>query len=638
MERVYKEDSTKHIDAREFTRKRPGTYCGSTEYSTQLMRELFANALDEHNIGHGNIITITIDTKNNIYTCEDEGQGFIPNAPRPNGETMLSECFSVINTSGKYDDTDDSIYGGSALGLNGIGMKLVCYLSKTSTISSSDGSGIKETLVYKDGLFESRSIDKCDKSFRGTIVSYQPDPLFFQHTEANLTELRSLFDEISALCPKLTIVLQVDGGKETFHKENGIQDLIDTKVKDKEIIPKRFSVRNENGNDLIDICITYTSNYSEDITSYVNYGLTESGVHLTALRTNLTRAINKYANENGLLKKGTDNLTGQELSEGLVIVFNIKAKKVAYDSQSKVRVVDIDKTLINEVISKDFVSWMEKNPKSVKIIVDKALEARKAKAAAKKARDAARGAEKKKEKAVKFDKKLSDCYSKDRLKCEIYITEGDSASGNIKMARNNEFQAVLPVRGKILNCQKATLEQIQKTAEIMAMINAFGLRIDPKTMKVTYDKEDLRYGKIIIMSDADVDGSHIKNLFYTFIWNFCPELIKDGYIYAGVPPLYKITIGKEYKYLKNDEALEEFKKKNIGKKYLVNRMKGLGEMSPEETEETLTDPNNRIIKQISVEDAKSADILFEQLMGAGVAARKQYIKEHSAEGGQYNAE
>ena len=205
------------------------------------------------------------------------------------------------------------------------------------------------------------------------------------------------------------------------------------------------------------------------------------------------------------------------------------------------------------------------------------------------------------------------------------------------MARSNEFQAVLPVRGKILNCQKATLTQIQKNAEIMSMISAFGLRIDPKTMKVTYDKEDLRYGKIIIMSDADVDGAHIKNLFYTFIWNFCPDLIKDGYIYAGVPPLYKITIGKEYKYLKNDEELEEFRKKNVGKKYLVGRMKGLGEMSVEETEETLTDPNNRIIKQITVEDAKAADVLFEQLMGTGVTARKSYIKEHSKEA-QYNAE
>ena len=213
----------------------------------------------------------------------------------------------------------------------------------------------------------------------------------------------------------------------------------------------------------------------------------------------------------------------------------------------------------------------------------------------------------------------------------------DSASGNLKMARSNEFQAVMPVRGKILNTQKATLAQIQKNAEIMTMIEAFGLRIDPKTMKVTYDKEDLRYGKIIIMSDADVDGAHIKNLFYTFIWNFCPDLIKDGYVYAGVPPLYKITIGKEYKYLKNDEELEAFKKANEGKKYIVGRMKGLGEMSVSETEETLTDPASRIIKQITVEDAKATSVLFEQLMGTGSTARKAYIKEHSQEA-TYNQE
>ena len=213
----------------------------------------------------------------------------------------------------------------------------------------------------------------------------------------------------------------------------------------------------------------------------------------------------------------------------------------------------------------------------------------------------------------------------------------DSASGNLKMARNNEFQAVLPVRGKILNTQKAPLEKIQKNAEIMTMIEAFGLTIDYKNMKVTYNPEDLRYGKIIIMSDADVDGAHIKNLFYTFIWNFCPDLIKDGYVYAGVPPLYKITIGKEYKYLKNDEELEAFKKANAGKKYIVGRMKGLGEMSVEETEETLTNPDQRIIKQITAEDPTETSVLFEQLMGTGITARKAYIKEHSKEA-VYNAE
>ena len=205
------------------------------------------------------------------------------------------------------------------------------------------------------------------------------------------------------------------------------------------------------------------------------------------------------------------------------------------------------------------------------------------------------------------------------------------------MARNNEFQAVMPVRGKILNTQKATLAQIQKNAEIMTMIEAFGLRIDPKSMKVTFDESDLRYGKFIIMSDADVDGAHIKNLFYTFIWNFCPDLIRKGYVYAGVPPLYKITIGKEYRYLKNDAELEEFRQKNIGKKYQVSRMKGLGEMSVDETEETLTDPDNRIIKQITVEDENATSILFEQLMGTGVTARKIYIKDHSEEA-TYNAE
>ena len=216
----------------------------------------------------------------------------------------------------------------------------------------------------------------------------------------------------------------------------------------------------------------------------------------------------------------------------------------------------------------------------------------------------------------------------------------DSAAGNLKLARDNTFQAVMPVRGKILNTQKATLDKIQKNAEIMTMIDAFGLMVDNKTMKITYKPDDLRYGKIIIESDGDIDGAHIKNLFYTFIWNFCPQLIKDGYIYAGVPPLYKITLSgnKGYKYLKNDAELEEFRKTHKGIKYEVNRLKGLGELSVEETEETLTDPNNRIIKQITVDDVKATDILFETLMGSSAGLRKDYIKSHSEEGGLYNAE
>ena len=271
------------------------------------------------------------------------------------------------------------------------------------------------------------------------------------------------------------------------------------------------------------------------------------------------------------------------------------------------------------------------NEKVVKEIADKAINARKAREAAKKARDAIRDKAEKKQKALKFDSKLADCYGKDRSKCEIDIVEGDSASGNLKTARNNETQAVLPIRGKILNTQKSTLEKIQKNAEIVTMIEAFGLKVDPKTMKITYDPEDLRYDKIIIMSDADIDGAHIKNLFYTFIWNFCPELIYDGHIYAGVPPLYKVTINKQYKYIKNDEDLEKFREANKGRSYTVNRLKGLGEMSVDETEETLTDPEKRIIKQITVEDVDKADMLFEDLMGQEITPRKEYIKLQSKE-------
>ena len=381
----------------------------------------------------------------------------------------------------------------------------------------------------------------------------------------------------------------------------------------------------------MDLVMTYTSNYSSTVVPYVNTGLTESGPHITQIKTALTREFNKFFREKKWLKDKDENLTGDDIQEGMYIVFNITAPNVSYDAQVKSRITKLETKPFIDALVENLKYWFANNEKEIKMIADKAMAARKAREAAKKARDNAREKNKKKEKALKFDTKLADCNSKDRMKCEIYITEGDSASGNLKTARNNEFQAVMPVRGKILNTQKATIDQIQKNAEIMSMIDAFGLTIDVKNMKVTDHPDDLRYGKIIIMSDADVDGAHIKNLFYTFLWNFCPELIIDGYVYAGVPPLYKVTMGGKYYYLKNDAALEEFKTQHPGKKIQVNRLKGLGEMDVDETEETLTNPENRIIKQITVEDAEACDVLFDQLMGKGVVARKKYMKDHSEE-------
>ena len=435
----------------------------------------------------------------------------------------------------------------------------------------------------------------------------------------------------------INLINKQDNTTDRFYSEHGINDLVDAAVGSDEIIKNRFNMNFSQGKEKIDFVLTYTNKYSSTIVPYVNTGLTEKGPHITQIKTLITREFNKFFREKKWLKDKDENLTGDDIQEGMYIVFNITAAGVAYDAQVKSTVTKIEMKSVIQALTEQLNTWLSANEKEVKIIAEKALSARKAREAAKKARDNARDKQKKKEKALKFDSKLADCFSKDRKKCEIYITEGDSASGNLKMARNNEFQAVLPIRGKLLNTQKAPLEKIQKNAEIMTMIEAFGLTIDYKNMKVTYNPEDLRYGKIIIESDADVDGAHIKNLFYTFIWNFCPDLIKDGYVYAGVPPLYKITIGKEYKYLKNDEELEAFKKANVGKKYIVGRMKGLGEMSVEETEETLTNPDQRIIKQITAEDPTETSILFEQLMGTGIQYRKAYIKEHSKEA-VYNAE
>ena len=625
--KLYNKDSIESLSPLEFTRLRPGVYAGDTTYSTQLLVEIVSNAVDEFRLGHGNKIIVEI--KKDEVLVKDYGQGFLVNEVREDGKTILEAAFSVLNTSGKY--REDGTYEGTSLGSFGIGSKITTFLSHWLEVTTCR-DGKYETIKFKEGVFESRKSGVLEiKNETGTQVVWKASEEFFTHPEVEIGKIKDLFKTITCLCPGLTIALNDNGVETVFYSEHGLNDLVDEAVKDKEIITDRFDMKFADGKNKMDMILTYTSNYSLNLVPYVNTGLTEKGPHITQVKTILTREMNKFFKEKKWLKTGDENLTGEDMQEGMYIVFNITAPNIAYDAQVKSTVTRIDMTPFNQALVENLQYWFKNNEKEIKIIADKAISARKAREAAKKARENVREKNKKKEKALKFDSKLADCYSKDRSKCEIYITEGDSASGNLKMARNNEFQAVMPVRGKILNTQKATIAQIQKNQEIMTMIDAFGLYIDTKTMKVTYDKNSLRYGKIIIMSDADVDGAHIKNLFYTFIWNFCPELIQDGYIYAGVPPLYKVIMGTKYQYIKNDEALEQWKKEHPGVKYELARMKGLGEMNPDETEETLTDPDKRIIKQVTVEDARAADILFEQLMGSAAIARKEYIKLHSEE-------
>ena len=625
--KLYNEKSIESLSPLEFTRLRPGVYAGDCTYSTQLLVEIISNAVDEFRLGHGNIIKVTVN--GDVVIVEDNGQGFIPNSFRDDGKTILEAAFSVLNTSGKY--REDGTYEGTSLGSFGIGSKITTYLSHwLEVITYRDNK--YEHIWFKEGEFEKRESGAWQNGTTGTLVQWQPSEEFFTHPEVEMPKIKSLFKTITCLCPGLTIELDDNGNKITYFSKNGLNDLVDEYVKDTEFIDNRFVMNFSEGKNKMDFILTYTSNYSLNIVPYVNTGLTEKGLHITQIKTIITREFNKFFREKKWLKEKDENLSGEDIQEGMYIVFNITAPNVAYDAQVKSNITKIDMSPFTNALINNLNKWFVSNEKEVKLIADKALNARKAREAAKKAREAARSQqEKKAKKALKFDSKLADANSKNRKECEIYITEGDSASGNLKLARDNNTQAILPVRGKILNVRKATLDKIQKNAEIMTMIDAFGLSVDPKTMKLTYRPEDLRYGKIIIESDADVDGAHIKNLFYTFIWTFCPQLIEDGYVYAGVPPLYRITENKDtYVYLKDDAELEEYRKKHPGKKLAFTRMKGLGEMDEIETK-ILVDPAQRIINRVSVEDAKAADRLFDDLMGDAVVPRKKFIKDHSDE-------
>ena len=628
MNNLYNKESIESLDPLQFTRLKPQVYCGDTTYSTQLLVEIVSNSIDEFKLGHGDKIDITLINEDTI-SVRDYGQGILVNSLREDGKTVLEAVFSVLNTSGKY--REDGTYEGTSLGNFGIGSKLPTFLSHNLTVTSYR-DGEYETIEFIEGVFDRREVGKT-KEESGIYVAWQPSEEFFTHTNVELNKVKDYLKTLSCLCPGLNISLT---NKKTdkvinYYSDNGINDLVTNLVKDKEIINNRLCIKDKDGKNDIDLVLTYTSNYSSTIVPYVNTGLTESGNHISQIKTIITREFNKFFREKKWLKDKDDNLSGEDIQEGMFLVFNLTAPNVKYDAQVKSRITSIDMKPFNSIISANIQTWLSINEKEIKEIADKTINAKKARDAAKKARESIRAKEKKrKEKVLKFDTKLADCNSKDRTKCEVYITEGDSASGNLKTARNNKFQAIMPIRGKILNVRKATLEKIQKNQEIMTMIDAFGLTVDMKTMKLTYDPADLRYDKIIIMSDADVDGAHIKNLFYTFIWTFCPELILDGHIYAGVPPLYKVTEGKDtYIYLKDDEELEKYRAKAT-KKYQVKHLKGLGEMSADETE-ILVDPEQRIIRQITVDDIMKTDDLFDDLMGTKIVPRKEFIQTHSHE-------
>lgn len=626
MGKLYDEKSIESLSPLEFTRLRPGVYVGSTEYSTQLLIEIVSNAVDEFKAGHGNKINVTIK-KDNTIIVEDNGQGFIPNAKRDDGKTVLEASFSVLNTSGKY--SDDGVYEGTALGLNGIGSKLTTYLSHwLEVISHRDGK--YEHIWFKEGVFEKRECGAWDnKNYpSGTLVQWQPSEEFFTHPEVDMNTILNLFKVIACLCPGLTIELNVEGKPQViFSSKNGLMDLVDEAVQGKEILKNRLNFNFSDNKNKLDLVLTYTNSYSATIVPYVNTGLTDSGPHITQVKTILTREMNKFFREKGWLKDKDENLTGEDCQEGVYIAFNVTAPGVAYDAQTKSRVVKLDMKPFTSAIAEELQYWLAANEKDVKKIADKALNARKAREAARKARDAARGVKSKKETGLKAKMQISnkfiDCTNKNPKNRNLLVVEGLSAGASAVEARNPKTDCIYMLRGKIVSPLKTAVEKILANQEMSDIVRVIGAGFGS-----SFDVNKMNFDKVVITSDADSDGADIELLLITFFYTYMRPLVEAGKLYRAVTPLYIIRHkGNEY-YCYTEDELTEWKNTHTGS-YDLLRAKGLGELNPEDLQKVCF--MNERYKRISISDAEKTTELLNVLMGSAVEPRKQYIYDNANE-------
>ena len=626
MGKLYDEKSIESLSPLEFTRLRPGVYVGSTEYSTQLLIEIVSNAVDEFKAGHGNKIIVTIKNDNTIIV-EDNGQGFIPNAKRDDGKTVLEASFSVLNTSGKY--SDDGVYEGTALGLNGIGSKLTTYLSHwLEVITHRDGK--YEHIWFKEGVFDKRDTGAWDNknSPSGTLVQWQPNEEFFTHPEVDMSVITNLFKVIACLCPGLTIELNREGQPQIiFASKNGLMDLVDEAVKGKEILKNRLNFNFSDGKNKLDLVLTYTNAYSATIVPYVNTGLTDSGPHITQIKTILTREMNKFFREKGWLKDKDENLTGEDCQEGMYIAFNVTAPGVAYDAQTKSRVVKLDMKPFTAAIAEELQYWFAANEKDIKGIADKALNARKAREAARKARDAARGVKAKKETGLKAKMQISnkfiDCTNKNPKNRNLLLVEGLSAGASAVEARNPKTDCIYMLRGKIVSPLKTAVDKILANQEMSDIVRVIGAGFDS-----SFDVNKMNFDKIVITSDADSDGADIELLLITFFYTYMRPLVEAGKLYRAVTPLYIIRQkGKEY-YCYSEDELTEWKNSHNGS-YDLLRAKGLGELNPEDLQKVCF--MNERYKRISISDAEKTTELLNILMGSAVEPRKQYIYDNANE-------
>ena len=619
----YGAGSIKILKGLEAVRKRPGMYIGGTgiEGLHHLVKELVDNAIDEALAGHCDKVNITIHTDNSV-TVEDNGRG-IPVDKHSQGKSAAEVVFTVLHAGGKFDKNSYKVSGG----LHGVGSSVVNALSTKMHVEIFK-NGKEYHLDFKNQKATNGGLREIGPtSKKGTKVTFWPDPEIFKSIEFDYKVMKKRYREFAFLNSNVTIVFADERNniEEVFHYEGGLSEFVKYIITGgKQVIPDVVPISGEREDVQVDVALTYTDTYNENIEGFVNNIATPGGgTHISGFKLAITRAIKDYLNNHGKAADKKINLTGDDIREGLVAIVSVKVPEPQFEGQTKDKLGNPEvQNIVNTIFYDNFYTYLDENPKSAQSILDKALQAQKAREAAKKAKELVR-----RKNVLEFSSlpgKLADCSNKDPATSEVFIVEGDSAGGSAKQGRIRESQAILPLKGKILNVEKARLVKILENEEIKTLISAMGTGFGEN-----FDVEKLRYHKIIIMTDADVDGSHIATLLLTLFFRHFKELILRGHIYIAMPPLYRIKVGRKEQYIYNDLELEEYRKANPESKIEIQRYKGLGEMNPEQLWETTLDPEARRLKKVTIDDGIEADMAFSMLMGDKVEPRKNFIIENA---------
>ena len=617
------------LEGLEAVRKRPGMYIGTTSERGlhHLVWEIVDNSVDEALAGYCNKIEVKI-LPDNIIEVVDNGRG-IPTDIHPKyGKSALEIVLTVLHAGGKFENDNYKVSGG----LHGVGVSVVNALSEWLEVEVRKEGNVYYQKYHRGKPEEDvKIIGSCEASEHGTTVRFKADGDIFETLVYNYFTLSNRLKELAYLNRGLTIILsdlRKEEKKEEIYKfDGGILDFLNEIVKEEAtIIDKPFYVSSEQDNVGVDVTFTYTTSQNEVIYSFVNNINThEGGTHVQGFRTALTKVINDVGKAQGLLKDKDGKLMGNDIREGVVAIVSTKIPQPQFEGQTKGKLGNSEVSgIVNSIVSSSLKIFLEDNPAITKIVVEKILNSKKAREAAQKARELV--LRKSVLEVGSLPGKLADCTSKKAEECEIFIVEGDSAGGSAKQGRDRYNQAILPLRGKIINVEKAGLHKSLESSEIRAMVTAFGTSIGD-----TFDISKLRYGKIILMTDADVDGAHIRTLILTFLYRYMRELINEGNIYIACPPLYKVASGKQIIYAYNDLELKNVlaQMNQDNKKYTIQRYKGLGEMNPEQLWETTMNPDGRLLLKVSVDNAREADMLFDKLMGDKVEPRREFIEEHA---------